>query len=126
MSSPGIPSHMPALKVAGRRLSVSNKHKRTSSVAKDDAKPADPATPPSYPRPTGEEGQTEGEQAEQGEHTNQQQQEESKKDKKRPEFTQDHVIKRDGKWNDSGRKTGKNSYGGAGRISQPAGKVISS
>jgi hypothetical protein len=96
------------------------------SVAKDDAKPADPATPPSYPRPTGEDGQAaEGEQGEQGEHTNQQQQEETKKDKKRPEFTQDHVVKQNNKWNDNGAKNSKNSYGGAGRISQPAGKTIS-
>ncbi|KIM31653.1 hypothetical protein M408DRAFT_327127 [Serendipita vermifera MAFF 305830] len=119
MSSPSA-SHMPALKVGGRRLSVGNRHKRSGSTTKDSTKAAEPTTEESaadYPRPT-----EEGEHAEQGH----QETEQSKREKnKRAEFSPEHTIKRDGKWADGSQRKA-NMHGGAGRISQPAGKAMPS
>jgi hypothetical protein len=88
------------------------------STSKDAAKEAEASTSSdNAPAKEGEEGQTEtaeGQEEEQEEET-----------KKKRDFVPDHAIKRDAKWTDNNARK-KNSYGGAGRISQPAGKGFAS
>ncbi|KAG8769254.1 hypothetical protein FRC15_004706 [Serendipita sp. 397] len=124
MSSPATTSHMPALKVGGRRLSVSNRPKHTRSASKDvSSSGVDAAAAP-------KEGEAQGN-AENANNNNeegeQQEDEQAKREKKRQDFTPEHSIKRDGRWIDNTPKNRKNNaYGGAGRISQPAGKTVPS
>jgi hypothetical protein len=90
------------------------------SISKETAKPAEPATPPDYPRPKEEEGVEHDEQAQH------QQEEQAKREKnKRAEFSPEHVVKRDSKWTDGAPRKNQ-AHGGAGRISQPAGKAFPS
>ncbi|CCA70131.1 hypothetical protein PIIN_04070 [Serendipita indica DSM 11827] len=114
MSSPSSSSipPMPAIKVGGRRHSVSkNKHARSAS--RDTGKAQDTATPPEYPRPAEGEAHDEAPQ----------QDEQAKREKnKRAEFNQAPQQK----WVDMSHKKTSNSFGGAGRISQPAGKTMPS
>ncbi|KAG8821232.1 hypothetical protein FRC17_009892 [Serendipita sp. 399] len=120
MSSPVI-SHMPALKVGGRRLSVSNRAKHARSASKDVNAEAAP-----------KEGEASSENAEASTNNNNNEEEEAQQEeeqgkKKRPDFTPDHAIKRDTRWIDNTPKNKRNnSYGGAGRIGQPAGKTVPS
>lgn len=88
------------------------------STSKDAAKEAE--TTASSDNPTAQEG-AEG-QAETAEGQEEEQEEETKKKR---DYVPDHAIKRDAKWTDNSRKK-NNTYGGGGRVNQPAGKGFAS
>ena len=88
------------------------------STSKDAAKEAETSAESSNPTAKeGEEGQAEtaeGQEEEQDEET-----------KKKRDYVPDHAIRRDARWTDN-KPPKKNTFGGGGRVNQPAGKGFSS
>jgi hypothetical protein len=87
------------------------------STSKDAAKEAETSASSSDPTAEGEDGPAEtaeGQEEEQEEET-----------KKKRDYVPDHAIKRDARWTDN-KPPKKNTFGGGGRVNQPAGKGFAS
>ncbi|KAH8094686.1 hypothetical protein BXZ70DRAFT_947091 [Cristinia sonorae] len=129
MAEPTIAQHPPAMKVAGRRLSVNTRPKPSHSSEQKQASPTNnqPEERPDYPRPAppGEQ------QAHDPQHVHDDHDEVPKKDKKHGHGGAEHErrlqenlmkkaeLNRPTKEFGSG---GKSAVGGGGRIGQPNGK----
>ncbi|TFK70046.1 hypothetical protein BDN72DRAFT_568152 [Pluteus cervinus] len=114
-------AHAPAVKIGGRRLSLSNKPKTQSPFATLRAKSASPVGAEDYPRPAAP-----GEEPHQVLHN--EDEAPLKKDKKRGQQENEKKLRELSHWKvDTTRPTkdaqsGNRTYGANGRIAQPAGK----